>query len=149
MVSGKWTGFTHEFMATELDTRGALSDIMMRLRRIGVSQEQIGAVEIALAEVVNNIVEHAYRDIAHGRVVFRAGVNDTMLRVLLVDAGATLPGGTLPEGKPANIDTPLEDLPEGGFGWFMIRALARTIRYRRMGGRNHLQLTFDLIPGAE
>ncbi|MEY8827958.1 ATP-binding protein [Sedimentitalea sp. XS_ASV28] len=145
-MSGKWAGFTHTFMATEQNTRIALAEIMTHLQTVGVPEEQAGGVEIALAEVVNNIVEHAYREVAEGRVVFRAGVKGNVLRVLIVDAGVELPGSTLPEGKPANLDTGLNELPEGGFGWFMIRTLTRDIRYRRLRGRNHLRLMFDLIP---
>lgn len=148
-MSGKHADFTHRFAATEQDTRSALAEIMTRLRTIGVTDEQAGGVEIAVAEVVNNIVEHAYRDVAPGAVVIRAGVTSNVLRVLLVDEGAELPGSELPEGKPANIDTVLDDLPEGGFGWFMIRTLARNIRYRRWRGRNYLRLIFDMIPGVE
>ncbi|MDU9006835.1 ATP-binding protein [Sedimentitalea todarodis] len=145
-MSGKHTGFTHGFAATEHDTRGALAEIMMRLRIIGVPDEQAGGVEIAVTEAVNNIVEHAYRDVDRGSIMIRAGVTGNVLRVLLVDEGAELPGAELPAGRPANIDTALDDLPEGGFGWFMIRTLTRDIRYRRWRGRNHLRLQFDLIP---
>lgn len=147
-MSRKHAGFTLGFPATEQDTRGALAEIMMRLRTIGVSDEQAGGVEIVVAEAVNNIVEHAYRDVDRGSVVVRAAVTGNVLRMLLVDEGAALPGAELPEGKPANIDTAPDDLPEGGFGWFMIRALTRSIRYRRWRGRNHLRLIFDLIPGV-
>ena len=140
-------GFAHDFAATEQNTREALAEIMMRLRTIGLSDEQAGAVEIALAEAVNNIVEHAYRDAGPGVALVRARVSGSVLLVLLVDQGRQLPGAELPEGKPANIDTTIDQLPEGGFGWFMIRAIARDVRYKRWRGRNHLRLIFDLIPG--
>lgn len=140
------TGFTQEFAATEQGTRGALAEIMTRLRKSGVTDEQSGAVEITLAEAVNNIVEHAYQDVDPGMALIRARVSGNVLWVLLVDEGTELPGAGLPDGKPANIATTRDDLPEGGFGWFMIRALTRNVRYRRWHDRNHLRLVFDLIP---
>lgn len=85
-------GFTHRFAATELDTRHALSSIMARLRQIGLPDEQAGSIEIALAEVVNNIVEHAYANIDKGEVLIRAVVGPGDIRVLLVDWGPPLPG---------------------------------------------------------
>ncbi len=148
-MSGTRAGFIHGFAATEQETRGALAEIMDSLRAIGVTDAQAGAVEIALAEAVNNIVEHAYRDVDPGPAAIRASVSGNVLRVLLIDEGAELPGAELPEGKLANVDTALSDLPEGGFGWFMIRTLTRDIQYKRWRGRNHLRLEFDLIPGMD
>lgn len=147
-MSATHAGFTHIFVASEQDTRCALAEIMARLRTIGVPDEQAGGVEIALAEVINNVVEHAYANVDLGEILVRAVVMEGEMRLLVADEGAALPGGALPEGKPANIDTALDDLPEGGFGWFMIRTLTRDIRYRRVGERNHLRLIFDLIPAV-
>jgi serine/threonine-protein kinase RsbW len=130
-VKGTHPGFSHGFAATDQDTRAALATIMARLRQIGVTDEQAGGVEIALAEVVNNILEHAYSGVEPGRILLRAISAQGLLQLLLVDWGAPLPD---------------EELPEGGFGWFLIRTLARDVRYRRANGRNHLRLTFDLIP---
>lgn len=141
-------GFTHCFAATEQDTRTALAEIMDQLRRIGVTDEQAGGVEIALAEVVNNIVEHAYEGLKPDRIVLRAVVRRGKLRLLLVDHGGPLPDEELPEGKPADIEKATAELPEGGFGWFLIRTLTRDIRYRRSGNSNHLLLIFDLLPAV-
>lgn len=141
-------GFTHRFAATELDTRHALSSIMARLRQIGLPDEQAGSIEIALAEVVNNIVEHAYANIDKGEVLIRAVVGPGDIRVLLVDWGPPLPGARLPDCCPASLGEKTADLPEGGFGWFLIHTIARNIHYRRFLGRNHLRLTFRLIPAV-
>lgn len=145
-MSGTHAGFTWEIAATEQGTRGALAEIMMRLRALGVTDEQAGAVEIVLAEAVNNIVEHAFQNVDPGMALIRARLSGNTLQVFLVDEGAEFPGAELPEGKPTNIDTALDNLPEGGFGWFMIRTLTRNVRYRRWRARNHLRLVFALIP---
>jgi serine/threonine-protein kinase RsbW len=34
----------------------------------------------------------------------------------------------------------LMDLPEGGFGWFLIKDLAKDVVYARVEGENRLQL---------
>lgn len=139
-------GFTHSFAATELDTRHALSTIMARLRQIGLTDEQAGSIEIALAEVVNNIVEHAYAGLEQGNVVIRTVVANGFIRVLLVDWGPPLPGRRLPNCRPASIGEKISDLPEGGFGWYLIYTLTGKIHYRRLLGRNHLRLLFRQIP---
>jgi serine/threonine-protein kinase RsbW len=64
-----------------------------------------------------------------------------MFRV--VDHGAELPGHVLPQGQLKEYG-PHSDLPEGGFGWHMIRALAKDVEYRRRDGCNHLSFRLDL-----
>ena len=44
----------------------------------------------------------------------------------------------------ADLDVAREDLPEGGFGWFLIRQLAWDVRYVREGRTNRLFLAIDL-----
>jgi len=36
----------------------------------------------------------------------------------------------------------LNDLPEGGFGWFMMQSLTQEIGYKRIKNENVLSLTF-------
>jgi serine/threonine-protein kinase RsbW len=53
-----------------------------------------------------------------------------------------MPKETLPEGRLiARAD--VSNLPEGGFGWFLIRALSRDLDYRRVGGRNLLSFRLN------
>lgn len=147
-VSSDQSGFTQVFPATELDARDALCGMMTRLRSMGLAEEQIGGIEIALAEVVNNVVEHAYDGLFPGDVQVEACLDLSELTLHVTDRGHALPDGQLPEGKPADLSGVIDDLPEGGFGWFMIRTLTRDIRYNRDDGKNHLHLTFDLVPPA-
>lgn len=142
------SSFDHQFLAEEFAARDALCAVMKRLREMGLAEDQMGGVEIALAEVVNNIVEHAYADLDPGDIFLNAQFEDDQLKVHIKDRGHPLPDGELPEGRPADVSGAVDDLPEGGFGWFMIRTLARDIRYRREDGCNRLFLSFDLIPPA-
>lgn len=142
------TGFSHRFRATELDARAALCEIIGKLQFRGLVQEQIGAIEIALAEVINNIVEHAYAGTTPGDIVVDVAFKGTNLMLTTTDCGKPLPNGRLPEGKPADVTGDIGGLPEGGFGWFMIRTLAREISYSRENDHNRLQLAFDVIPAA-
>ncbi|WP_168732991.1 ATP-binding protein [Aliigemmobacter aestuarii] len=95
-----------------------------------------GQVEIVLAEVLNNIVEHGY---ANGsgtiRLVGRRHRGGVLFRI--TDLGRPFPGGTLPEGQPPDPGSD-GNPPEGGFGWFLIRRLSCALRYRRGQGRNRL-----------
>jgi serine/threonine-protein kinase RsbW len=49
-----------------------------------------------------------------------------------------MPDGRPPIGSYAGPAVILDDQPEGGFGWFLIRSLARELEYRRTDGENVL-----------
>ena len=95
-----------------------------------------GTAEIVLAEVLNNIVEHAYADQA-GDITLRLVRHDGEVHCTVSDTGAPMPGLCLPEGRFQPLKD-LADLPEGGFGWFLIRSLTEGLAYQRSKGRNRL-----------
>lgn len=137
------TEFDCDFAATELEARAALCDVMARLAVAGLAPDEAGTVEIALAEAVNNIVEHAYPDSAPGRVVLACRLSEEALGVTICDRGQAMPGGAAPDGIAPDVDVAMDDLPEGGFGWMLIRELAREVIYSRVDGQNRLSLIFD------
>lgn len=105
-----------------------------------LSADGRGTVEIVLAEALNNIVEHAYGG-AEGRIQVRLGHVSPDIWCEIADGGIPMPDETLPAGHLRDI-APSDDLPEGGFGWFLIRTLAHDLTYRRQNGGN--LLTFRL-----
>ncbi len=97
-------------------------------------------VQIVLAEALNNVAEHAYRDLDQGAVAVRMGRRSGALQIELTDWGHALPDGTPPDGTLPNPTS----LSEGGYGWFLIRALVSEIRYAREDGKNHLWLILNV-----
>lgn len=97
--------------------------------------------EIVLAEVLNNIVEHAYAQIS-GDIDLALDMRQGQLHCQITDTGHPMPDFTLPEGAFQDLGA-IETLPEGGFGWFLIRNLTEELEYRHIGGMN--QLSFTLI----
>ncbi|MBY6115065.1 ATP-binding protein [Mameliella alba] len=100
--------------------------------------------ELVVAEVLNNIVEHAYEDRAGGDILLKLTFAPKRLAVEFTDFGRPMPNGAAPEGAPADLDVAVEDLPEGGFGWFLIRSLSENLAYSHDGDRNRLTLTIPL-----
>jgi serine/threonine-protein kinase RsbW len=88
-----------------------------------------GKAEVVLAEVLNNIVEHAYADKA-GDICVDLRRQAEGVFVVVSDEGRPFPNEELPEGTLPQIEG-MDDLPEGGFGWFLIRTLVRELTYRR------------------
>lgn len=104
--------------------------------------------ELVVAEVLNNIVEHAYDDAGQGEIRVRLDFQPTCLRAAFTDFGRAMPDQVPPEGKPANVAVERQDLPEGGFGWFLIRSLTTTLSYRHADGANHLDMELPLARTA-
>lgn len=136
--------FACSFTATELDARSGITQVVKRLRGLGIPELRVDEVQIALAEAVNNVVEHAYAGKAPGDVRIRCSLEPERLWINITDAGAPFPEGQLPEGKLVDLDVAPQDLPEGGFGWFLIRELTSDIHYERNAGNNQLSLCFEI-----
>ncbi|QBF33774.1 ATP-binding protein [Thalassococcus sp. S3] len=128
--------------ATELGVREVIGKLMGKLADFGLTRDACGNVEIALSEALNNVVEHAYAGIDCGRIVLSCQRIDGALVFEIVDTGAPLPDLALPEGAQVDVSGPVEHLPEGGFGWFLIRTLSDDLRYFRDDGQNRLNISF-------
>ncbi|PRX37367.1 Anti-sigma regulatory factor (Ser/Thr protein kinase) [Meinhardsimonia xiamenensis] len=100
-------------------------------------------LQIVLAELLNNIVEHGIAGHQGGILDLAITVEPGGIRCELRDDGAPLPGHRLPEGRMPRSDVPLGSLPEGGFGVGLVRALARELVYLRAGRENR---TSFLLP---
>ncbi|MBZ4690009.1 MAG: putative anti-sigma regulatory factor, serine/threonine protein kinase [Cereibacter sp.] len=124
-----------------LAARAALRRLLDAPPLDGLDEEARWRAELVLAEVLNNVVVHGQ---LRGRIAVRLRLEGQALICRISDQGLPLPGGRLPEGV---LPTP-ETLPEGGFGWPLIRALASDPEYRRAEGVNHLSFRIGLVcPG--
>jgi serine/threonine-protein kinase RsbW len=132
------------FPSGELEVRAALDALKRGLMPMRLSVEDEGSVELVLGEVLNNVVEHAYGTDLAGQIEMDCGLTDGALHFSVRDDGRAMPGLNLPDGKPAEVDCAREDLPEGGFGWFLVRTLVSGLDYRRDGERNILRFRIPL-----
>lgn len=128
------------------NVRAILADLRAHLRKQGVADDQCGTVEIAMAEALNNIVEHAYAPQCEGPIWLSAKCATDTLTIELRDKGQPLPNLDLPEMNRPDASGPLESLPEGGFGWFLIHSLTAALSYVRNGNENRLRLSFEINP---
>ena len=102
-------------------------------------------VELVIAESLNNIAEHAYRGTGTGEIVLRLVHLSGAIEVTLIDSGQPYPEGALPKaGTFPALTGGRATLPEGGFGWCLIRRLTSQLIYTRKNGRNRLFLRMDL-----
>lgn len=102
--------------------------------------------QIVLAEVLNNIVEHAYSQYT-GEILIKLAKRPGALVCEIADRGVCMPDERLPEGKLKPL-VPGQELPEGGFGWFLIRSLSQDLCYRRADGENLLSFRLNTEQSA-
>lgn len=128
------------FRSEPQEVRAALADVVGGLRPLDVDDDTAHSVELVLAEVLNNICEHAYGG-DRGMIEVTVALGGEAIWCEVVDSGAPMPGHRPPEGLAPD---PAGELPEGGFGWFLIRALTGRLDYLRSNGRNRLSFSVPL-----
>lgn len=134
--------FARHFTAGDIATRAVLKDLVARLSVAGIGCDDLATIELILAEALNNIVEHAYAD-APGPVELSVEMQRRGLACQIVDKGCPMPTGE-PPNPPLPTIAPPVDIPEGGFGWHIIRCLTTNLTYRRDGVRNTLSMMVPL-----
>ena len=94
---------------------------------------------IVLAEALNNVVEHAYPDPGSGMVRLLIRQRPRALMVEIRDYGKPMPQGRAPIGNHPMTEFHQHDaMPEGGYGWFLIREIVRDLVYDRRNDENFL-----------
>lgn len=122
----------------------AIRATLNRLAGAGISHEIRENVQIVLTEIVNNVVEHAYQGASAGPIGIEYRISIAALHITVTDRGRGFPGGVLPDNGEIDLTCPRASLPEGGFGWPLIRRLTSHIIYVRNRGQNRLDLWFNL-----
>jgi len=123
-----------------MSVREALRTLMSANVMQGLSGDRRGVAEIVLAEVLNNVVEHAYADTS-GEIRLEVQREGCSLQCEVVDSGRPMPGDHPPDPIPSRP----EELQEGSFGWYMIRMLSQDLKYRRRNGQNEIRLRLPTI----
>lgn len=132
------------FTPSEAETRGAMVMLgqLLRAQNLGVSD--VERAELVLTEVLNNVVEHAMTKTGSGQISTKIDIGTEALWCCVTDAGKPMPRGGIPSGRAVGPEKAINDLPEGGFGWLLIRALTTDLRYHRSTSQNQLAFSIPL-----
>lgn len=130
-----------DLVAGPYAVREALVALAARLQDWNVSKARIDDTQTVLAEVLNNIVEHAYDPGAGGAIRIDVRLEAGQMHVMIRDTGRQMPANRLPVTEPPDPrGLELQDWPEGGFGWLLIREMTTALDYQRVDGENRLFL---------
>lgn len=122
--------------ATNDGIREFLLNLSVLLAPLDLDEDALGNVEIILAELMNNVVEHAYAGRTDGQINIGIDLLGKLLIADVTDRGKAMPEHQVPRKRAAELDVPREDLPEGGFGWYMIHELVESLSYKRTDDMN-------------
>lgn len=149
-ITGPLPRFKLSLRSGENATRSALAQVMNAISPLSLDAEESMTVELIMAEALNNIVEHAYPDNnPEGPIHIDCTHLADGLHFTIVDQGFPMPNGETPIGICPAHDVEVEDLPEGGFGWFLIKDLAKDVQYKRIEDKNQLRLRIAVAYGRQ
>ncbi len=97
--------------------------------RMGYSYDDIEDLKIATSEACTNAVQHAYKNSEEGEVVVGFGLYDDRLEVMIADNGKSFDfEKTKNELGPYSSTSPVDQLPEGGLGLYLMETLMDEVR---------------------
>jgi serine/threonine-protein kinase RsbW len=112
------------------------------LREMDIADLDCLHVQLAVAEAINNIIEHGYGESSEGRVDIAAATDDGKLRIEITDDARPLPLEYLEEllKKPLAEPSDTGPLLSSGRGIPIMRSTMDSVAFRRAGNRNQLVL---------
>ncbi len=121
---------------------GELARVAARLdelaARVGLPGGAVADMQVALDEVLTNVLSHAYDDTASHEILVALAVYPDALEATVEDDGRPFDPLTI---APPDRGAPLAARKVGGLGIHFVRSLMSEVAYRRVGERNRLVLT--------
>ena len=106
-----------------------------------LTEKTVHDIQMALDELLTNIVNYGYEDTDEHQIDIHFGVNDDAFKVEIVDDSK--PYNILEKDNP-DISLSMEDKPIGGLGIFLIKKLMSNVDYYTEEGKNHLVMIKEL-----
>jgi anti-sigma regulatory factor (Ser/Thr protein kinase) len=134
--------FTLRNQRSEIERMFSLVEPFCRANQI--VDDRMLDVRLVLDEAIINIIVHGYQDRLEHRIHVSL-ILEAQTLTIHIDDDATAYNPL--DAAPPRFDLPIEERRIGGLGVHIIKALARSVEYRRAGGHNHLVITMQV--GAE
>ena len=106
-----------------------------------VSGEAEYQVNLALDEIVSNVIRHGWRDAGAHQLQVSLSCAGSALTVEVEDDA---PAFNPLEAPAPDINKPLEERPIGGLGIHLVRQIMDGLEYRRQDGKNFLVMRKNL-----
>jgi serine/threonine-protein kinase RsbW len=110
--------------------------------RRGLAGDAVADMNVALDEVLTNVLSHAYDDASPHDIRIVLAVYPGALQAEVEDDGRPFDPRTVP---PPDRTAALAERKVGGLGIHFVRSLMSEFAYQRVDGRNRLVLTRTLV----
>lgn len=111
--------------------------------RQGIAPTAVEGINVALDEVLTNVVSYAFEDGAAHEIYVELQAKDQRLVIDVKDDGR--PFDPL-QAAPAALSDDIDDRPIGGLGIHFVRSIMDDVRYRRVDGWNIMTLEKATAP---
>jgi anti-sigma regulatory factor (Ser/Thr protein kinase) len=98
-------------------------------------------LQVALDEVLSNVVRYAYAGRARADIELEYGFRRGIVTVVVIDSGPRFNPLDVP---PPRTDLPIDERPPGGLGIAFIRSLTDEARYEWRDGKNVLTMALHV-----
>jgi serine/threonine-protein kinase RsbW len=122
--------------------REAESELLAFATASGLPKDAIWRLEVALDEVLSNVVRHGSAGGRVGPIAVDLDIEGPRIEVVVTDDAP--PFNPL-EVQAPDASVPLEDRPMGGLGIALVKALMDEVTYERRDGRNRLTFRKTLV----
>lgn len=112
--------------------------IVLQAERHGVGPEQCLRIEVAVDDLLANVISYAY-PAGGGPVTVACEGDGSDFRLTIIDQGEPFDPLTVSDPDP---ELRLENREIGGLGVFLARQMAEGLRYERRSDRNVLTISF-------
>ncbi len=121
-----------------------LSGVALAAQRF-LQQQEVGApvlylTQLALEEILSNIIRHGGRPAPDASIAIRVRANQGAVDLHVVDEARPFDPRSAPE---PDLEAPLEQRRAGGLGIPLLRRLTNDLRYERIGEANHLRVRIE------
>jgi anti-sigma regulatory factor (Ser/Thr protein kinase) len=114
-------------------------------REQGFGSEKIGEIELALEEVLVNIIKHAYKECDIEGNIKITCIQDDKQSIIIEIADWGTPFNIFSAREP-DISLDIDKRQIGGLGIFFVKKLMDEVRYRREDDQNKLTLVIYNTP---
>jgi serine/threonine-protein kinase RsbW len=128
--------------ASELKRVAALADELAAAN--GLPPDAVADLQVALDEVLTNIIKYGYSDAAAHEITVRLSVEDDAILGEVEDDGRFFDPLAMPG---PDLAAPLRERRAGGVGIHFVRRLMSEVSYRRVAAGNRLKFRRNLQPG--
>lgn len=104
----------------------------------GLTEAEIGKIELAVDEACANVIEHAYGHDASKEVIIRANIDDDAITFEIVDTGKGFDPSKIAQEE---LEKLIQERKDGGLGMRLIKKLMDEVQYEIVPGqKNELRM---------